>query len=425
MPVGIDIAEISRFEKLLESGVPSKIFTPDEAQYINTKKNRSQTAAGIFAAKEAFLKVCGEGIYSAELSDIEVRHFGGAPYLALCGSAERIAERCGFWNFDVSISHDGGYAVAIVSAETDRYFKYYRKVLKKFENAPNSAITPDAVRKLLPKRRSDAHKGTCGRLYALAGSVGLTGAAVMACTSALKCGAGLITLGCAKGLNSVFETTLKEVMTKPLDGTDTSIDGASADDVCNDVQTANAVLIGPGLGRGNGILKITSEILNLPVCVVADADALNAISEDTDVLRGHRAELIVTPHIGEFSRLTGIGCDKILKNTKEYAKEFAQKYNVTVVLKSHRTVVASPGGICLENVLGNPGMATGGTGDVLCGAVASFAAQGLMPFDAAAAGTFVHSLAADMASLEKGEYSLTPSDILDFLPYALKFSTGR
>lgn len=424
MPNGIDIAKISRFEKMSEE-LPKKIFSENEAEYIRSKKNRAQTAAGIFAAKEAFLKCCECGLFSAPLSEIEIVHFGSAPRINLSGSALELAKKSGFSRFDVSITHDGDYAAAVVSAENEKYFSHYKRALERADFSADKAISEDEIRALLPKRAQNAHKGTCGRLYAIAGSVGLTGAAILACSASLKCGAGLITLGCAKSLNEIFEISLREVMTKPLDDKNGVISENALAEILPSIKSADAVLAGPGLGKGAGIEKITNEILKSGAYAVLDADALNAISQNVSALLNHSAKLILTPHVGEFSRLSGISIDEILKNPKSHAVDFAKKYNVTLVLKSHKTVVATPDGESFSNALGNPGMATGGTGDVLCGAVASFAAQGLLPENAAKTGVYIHSLAADMASFEKGEYSLTPSDIVEFIPYALKFSSGR
>lgn len=427
MKIGTDIAEISRFEKLTAKDIPQKIFSDDEAAYILSKKNTAQTAAGIFAAKEAFVKAVGTGISDFPLNEITVVHTpSGAPEIRLLNNAGKIFKRYFSGRIELSISHDGNYAVATVCIETDKYFEYYKNAVSVYESCPEDSITPKLVHPNLPERSRDIHKGSCGRLYVSAGSKGLTGAAVMSCTSALRCGAGLITLGCCESLNSIFEVALCEVMTKPLPDVNGILSASCAPIIAQEAQNADVCLIGPGIGRDSAIRKITAKVFeNENICAVADADALYAASKDIEILKNHKAELILTPHIGEFSALSKIPADEILADTKAVSVEFAKEYNVTLVLKSHRTVVASPDGRCLVNITGNPGMATGGSGDVLAGAIASFAAQGMKPFDAAYTGVYIHSLAADMAAAEKGEYSLTPGDIIDYLPYAIKFSTGR
>jgi NAD(P)H-hydrate epimerase len=284
-------------------------------------------------------------------------------------------------------------------------------------------ISPSLIKKILPKRDAHIHKGDCGRLFVLAGSKGLTGAAIMASKSALRCGAGLITLGCPESLNNIFECSLTEVMTLPLDDDSGVLN-------CNDINiiTARAAasdctLSGPGLTCSDCTKQITEQLVqSCTKPLVLDADSINALSKNINILNNRKCDIILTPHIGEFSRLTGLDSKQILASPAVYAKEFATKHRLTLVLKSHRTVVATPDGRVYTNILGNPGMATGGTGDVLAGSIAAFAAQGMSCENAALSGVYIHSLAADMAAEEFGEYGLTPEDIINTLPYAIKFS---
>lgn len=418
MYIGTDIVKISRFERLVQNKIPDKIFTKSEAEYISSKKNAAQTAAGIFAVKEALLKCFGTGL-GLPLCDICVAHKkSGKPYALFTGNAKAYANALGVTNIDISISHDGEYATAYAIMETDKYFAYYSKAVKKLDN--NSKLD---INVLLPDRKSDTHKGDYGRLFVLAGSVGLTGAAILSCTSALRCGAGLITLGCADELNPIFETSLTEVMTKPFDSTDGVITIKDKDKITECIKKSDVALVGPGLGRTNDIASLVMEVLStVETSCVLDADALYALSGNTDILKIRKCPVILTPHIGEFSRLTGLTAEEILSNPKTIAAAFAKKYDLTLVLKSHRTLVCSSDGTVYENTLGNPGMATGGSGDVLAGCIASFLAQGHNMKDAAKSGVYIHSLSADMAAFDKGEYSLTPSDIIEFLPYAIKHS---
>ncbi len=427
MPTGTDIVKISRISKLVEPQISRKIFSSYEAEYISSVFDKNQTAAGMFAAKEAFLKMLGTGITSLNLCEIEILHYdNGEPYYAPCKTALAKAHELGLYTFELSITHDGEYAVAVAISHKDRMAEYYKSATAIYESPCDGCITPQTVHPLLPKRASVSHKGSYGRLFTLAGSKGLTGAAAMACTSALKCGTGLITLGCADSLNNIFETLLTEIMTKPLPDENGLISAKALPQIISSVKSSDVCLFGPGIGKSSGIMRIAEGIIDLPdAYIIADADGLNALAQLSDAFIKHQAKMIITPHIGEFSRLTGISTAEILSDTKKYALEFAEKYNVTVVLKSHRTVVCSPDGRCLKNISGNPGMATGGTGDVLAGAVAAFAAQGMEPFEAAVTGVYIHSLAADMAAYDVGEYSLTPTDIINYLPYSLKYSSGR
>ena len=184
---------------------------------------------------------------------------------------------------------------------------------------------------------------------------------------------------------------------------------------------SSAFLIGPGLSQTDDIGRLVSDVIEECECpLIVDADALNVISPDTSVLKRAKCPVIITPHIGEFARLCKKEASQIINNPSSYAKEFAQKYGCIVVLKSHRTVVASPDGKVYANILGNPGMASGGTGDVLAGAIASFASQRRDALLSALAGVYFHSLAADIACAYLGEYSLIAGDIINCLPYAIK-----
>ncbi len=424
MHIGTDIVKISRIERLIQDKIPSKIYTVRESEYINSKKDKAQTASGIYAAKEAVLKCLGTGMVFP-LTDVEICHEkSGMPCVELCGKALSFARDTGLENMQISISHDGEYAIATAVADTDKKRYFYKKVLNKFSDTRENIITPEYASGILPKREKNTHKGSYGKLFVLAGSTGLTGAAVMCCTSALKSGAGLITLGCAKELNSIFETSLTEVMTKPLDSKDGVITTKDTDKILNLIQNSDVCLLGPGLGRGKDINQITKDIIKTSqIPLVLDADAIFAISENPSILGDAKCPVILTPHIGEFSNLTGLKKDEILSCPEKYGCEFSKKYGVTLVLKSHETIVCTKDGEFFRNILGNPGMATGGTGDVLAGCVASFLAQGISPEDSAKVGVYLHSLAADMAAMEKGEYSLTPSDIIEYLPYSIKYTT--
>ncbi len=418
MYIGADIVKISRMDGLIKDKIPNKIFTQNEIDYISSKKNASQTAAGIFAAKEAVLKCLGTGI-TLPLCDIDITHeSSGRPIAVITGKVKAKANELGITDMDISISHDGEYAVAYAVAQEDKYFSYYSKATKNV-----SEDTTLWVRTHLPKRKKETHKGSYGRLFVLAGSVGLTGAAILSCTSALRCGAGLITLGCAKELNPIFEIALTEVMTKPFESTGGVINLTDKDKITECMDKSDVCLIGPGLGRTDDTTQLVHHIItNSNTPCILDADALYALSDNTDILNKKTCPLVLTPHIGEFSYLTGLTTKEILENPAKYGVEFAKKYDVTLVLKSHKTIVCTPNGVIYENALGNPGMATGGTGDVLAGAIASFLSQGHSMENAAKLGVYIHSLAGDMAELDKGEYSLTPSDITDFLPYAIKYS---
>lgn len=284
---------------------------------------------------------------------------------------------------------------------------------------------PSGIKRLLPCRKPDAHKGDFGHVLVIAGSLGMTGAAALASMGALLSGSGLVTLGIPKSLNPILEVKLTEVMTKPLDETSgQSLSAAALPKILEFSKKIDCAAIGPGLSGNFSTERLVKRlIISLNKPIVLDADGINALKGDASILRSAKAPIVITPHIGEMSRLISLPRDKIVKAKEKVAKKFANQYNVVCVLKGYRTVVADPKGKVYVNLTGNPGMATGGAGDVLTGMIASFIGQGIKPFDAAKMGVFLHGFAGDLAAEEKGEVSLIASDILNKLPDAIKAAT--
>ena len=277
----------------------------------------------------------------------------------------------------------------------------------------------------LLKRKPDTHKGDYGHVFALAGSAGLTGAAYLTSQAAITSGSGLVTLGIPKSLNPIMARKLIEVMARPLAETKAqSLSLKAFAEIKKFCDKIDVLAIGPGLSQNKEtqalVRKVISKI-NKPM--VIDADGLNALAGHLDTFRRTKDEggmTILTPHPGEMARLTGKSRDYVQANRKKVAKEFAKKYNVILVLKGHRTVVASPDGKIYINKTGNPGMASGGVGDVLTGMIASFLGQGLPAFDAARFAVYAHGLAGDLAAKEKGQLSLIATDVLNKIPTVLK-----
>ncbi len=290
------------------------------------------------------------------------------------------------------------------------------KGIKKF------LTTPEIIKGMMPARQPDAHKGSFGRVLVVGGSEGLSGAVAMASTAALKAGAGLVTLGVPAGLHGLMEVKLTEVMTKPLPETeDVSISEDALPAVIRLLGPADVLAIGPGLSTNESTVRFMRGLLpQLKKTAVIDADGLNALVGATELLNSCPADLVLTPHPGEMARLMGIKTDEVQNNRVEVAMEAAAKWNAVVVLKGARTVTAGPDGTVYVNPTGNPGMATGGTGDVLTGIIAGLLGQGLSPIEAAAAGVYFHGLAGDLAAEQKGLISLVAGDLLDFLPEATK-----
>lgn len=281
---------------------------------------------------------------------------------------------------------------------------------------------PSDIKKLLPQRKTDTHKGDYGHVFVIAGSVGMTGAAALCAQAALLSGSGLITLGIPKSLNPILEIKLTEVMTKPLAETDEQTLSEDAQvEILKFAKDVDCFAIGPGLSRNSSTQNLVKGLITLlSEPIVLDADGINALESETLILKSAKAPIIITPHPGEMARLISSSPNEIVRNKEKVAKDFANKYNVVCVLKGHRTVVAEPKGKIYINSTGNPGMASGGVGDVLTGMITSFIGQGLRPFHAAKLGVYLHGLAGDLAAKEKGQLSLIASDLLNRLPEAIK-----
>jgi hydroxyethylthiazole kinase-like uncharacterized protein yjeF len=287
------------------------------------------------------------------------------------------------------------------------------------DRLPIHLTTPEDVARWLPKRPPDAHKGLCGRVFVVAGSVGMTGAAAMAGMAALRAGAGLVTVGVPASLNDVLEGKLTEVMTMPLpecDGRALSL--AAEEPILEMAASAEACIIGPGLS----LVEETQELVRRLVAqidgpLVIDADAITALSEDTRRLSGREAPTVLTPHPGEMSRLVAKPIDIIQADRVTAALECAEALGSVVLLKGAGSVAAAPGGTAYVNPTGNAGMASGGTGDVLSGLLGGLLGQGMPPLEASAAAAYVHGLAGDVAAAGS-ERALVAGDVLDALPQA-------
>lgn len=284
-------------------------------------------------------------------------------------------------------------------------------------------ITPASVRAVLPARRPASHKGTFGHAGIIAGSVGKTGAAAMAAKAALRIGTGLVTVAVPAGVNDVLESKLLEAMTIPMPDTKARTFSRSAlDRLKTFITTRTAVAIGPGLSTHPETVELVQALMkDLDRPAVLDADALNALAGRASVLTACKTPPILTPHPGEMARLEAnatpqsINADRI-----GTAVRFARERGTFVVLKGARTVVARPDGAAAICPTGNPGMATAGTGDVLTGMIVGLLAQGLAPWEAACAGTYLHGYAGDLAAADKGPAGLIAGDVIEQIPYALK-----
>ncbi len=278
------------------------------------------------------------------------------------------------------------------------------------------------VRRRLPIRPFNAHKYSCGKIFALVGSPGLTGAATMSTLSAMKVGAGAVIAGIPESLSPVLETKLTEVMKLPLPETNEHTIGWNALDLIEEyMDWADVLIIGPGLSKNYETKQvILSVIKKLDKKAVIDADGLNALVGNLNILKSLNTEIVLTPHPGEFSRLTDLPVEKIEREKIDVARNFAVEYGVVLVLKGDTTVIASPEGEVFINSTGNPGMATAGSGDVLTGMIAGFMGQGLSAVDSAICGVYLHGLAGDLARDKIGELPMMAMDILNMIPDAIQ-----
>jgi ADP-dependent NAD(P)H-hydrate dehydratase / NAD(P)H-hydrate epimerase len=276
----------------------------------------------------------------------------------------------------------------------------------------------ETVRRLVPRRAPDTHKGTYGHVLVVAGSRGKTGAAILACRAAMRTGAGLVTLAAPRSLNNIFAGSLVEVMTEPLrDNAAEEIEPLSDDDWHRLLGRKNAILFGPGIGVNNGTQNALRWVLrNLEMPWVIDADGLNTLALDVHRLRHAKMPPVLTPHPGEMARLTGKSSATVNADRVGNARSFALENHCHVVLKGARTVIATAEGKVFINPTGNPGMASGGMGDVLAGILAALLGQGASPEDAMKLGVYLHGFVGDRAAAEKGQIGLIASDVIEGLP---------
>ena len=399
MNVGIDIVKNNRIKNILDRERDSfyrRIFSYGEIEYISMKNHDYRSVAGLFAAKEAISKLLGTGIGQIGWKDIEISHdHRNKPYLLINKKMSSKLYDLNIDSIELSISHEEEFSIAFALG-----YKHGR-----VENT-----IPEDIRSILPKRELNSHKGTFGKVGIIAGSKGMTGAPYLSSMAALRSGSGIVysivpeeiadlmsmksVELIIKGYNHILE--LKEFISK-LDG----------------------LVVGPGLGQNDDVRKLVRTILKFyDGPIVLDADGINSI-DDCDILNDREGVTIITPHPGELARLLSKETKEIQDKRICYSKYSSEKYNVITVLKGYETLVTE-NGKSYKNMTGNPGMATAGSGDLLAGMIISFICQGVKPFEACMLATYAHGLAGDLAKIEKGEYGLIATDILNLIPEALK-----
>ena len=400
MKAGIDIVKISRIKNILDKNIESfcrKIFTEKELEYVENKNKNPRTISGLFACKEAVSKLLGTGIGTIGWKDIEILHTNkDKPYVSSNPIINSQLNLLYLNSIEVSISHEDEYAIAIAIA-----FGYREEI--KFQ-------VPDEIKEILPKREAKSHKGTYGRVGIIAGSKGMTGAAYLSSTAAIRSGAGLVYSIVPDEIADIMAIKLTEVIIKSYQNNNECLELFSGFD---------GLALGPGLGVDVNKRQLVKSILKrFEGPIVLDADGINAIN-DYRILSNRNAPTVITPHPGELARLLDKDIKEIQENRIYYSKYTSDKYNVITVLKGNETIV-SYGDMIYKNYTGNPGMATAGSGDVLTGMIISFICQGIDVYKACKLATYCHGLAGDIAKDKKGEYGLLASDILENIPKAIK-----
>jgi ADP-dependent NAD(P)H-hydrate dehydratase / NAD(P)H-hydrate epimerase len=291
------------------------------------------------------------------------------------------------------------------------------------EVSPNTELLErEEIRWLVPIREPDTHKGTYGHLLVMAGSRGKTGAAILACRAAMRSGAGLVTLAEPRSLNDIFASSLVEVMTEPLhDNAVEEIEPLGDEDWRRLLERKNSLLFGPGIGVNDSMRSALRWLLrNLEIPWVIDADGLTNLALEVDRLRSAKTPPILTPHPGEMGRLIDKDTATVNRDRIGTARSFAMQRRCHLVLKGARTVIATPEGKVFINPTGNPGMASGGMGDVLAGILAALLGQGFSPEDAMKLGVYLHGFVGDRVAAEKGQIGLIASDIIEGLPSGMR-----
>ena len=282
-------------------------------------------------------------------------------------------------------------------------------------------ITDESIMRLQLKRPKNSHKGSYGSLLNVSGSGCFYGAALLSTRAALRCGAGLVTLASSKRVINGIASAVPEAVFYPLDqDEDGFMDKSASKRLVKPLMEATAAAVGCGIGNTENSRIIVKAVLQTGDCpLILDADGINCVAGNINVLKDSRHQLVLTPHPREFARLTELSVDEIQRDRLNLARKFAAEKNVVLLLKGVNTVIAAPDGRTFVNSTGNPALAKAGTGDVLTGIIGGFLAQGMEPFYAAALGAYVHGKCADELVKKASDASILASDLIEYLPYVL------
>jgi len=401
--VGVDVAAIPRIaeaQKRFGDRFLHKFLSDREIDYCGGSAERW---AGRWAAKEAIGKAMPTGVPRPRMRDVEILpsddgrpHVRVAPATTLTGR-----------DIDVSIAHDGHFAVAVA-------------VIPEAEAIVPPGALPDGFR--LPARPRDGHKGTFGTVVVLAGSQGFTGAAYLASMGAARSGAGIVRLLVAQSIYPILAEKCTEVIVGPVPEISPGVVGhASLSGILRGFAGADAGVIGPGLGRDASTRRLIEDLVpRVAAPLVLDADALNLLSEHRTILPRLSPQIVLTPHPAEFARLSGLETPAVQQDRRGIASRFAKVWNKVVVLKGAGTVIAAPDGRVTLNAIATPALASGGTGDVLAGVIAGLMGQKLPPFEAAVTGVHLHGLAGMDLEASLGQAGVLASDLLPQLPRVME-----
>ena len=410
--VGVDVAAIPRIaeaQKRFGDRFLHKFLSDREIDYCGGSPERW---AGRWAAKEAIGKAMPTGVPRPRMRDVEILpsddgrpHVRVAPATTLNGR-----------EIDVSIAHDGHFAVA-VAVIPDLAPAYFPPPLA---GEGQGGGLPEGFR--LPARPRDGHKGTFGTVVVLAGSQGFTGAAYLASMGAARSGAGIVRLLVAQSIYPILAEKCTEVIVGPIPEISPGVVGhASLSGILRGFAGADAGAIGPGLGRDASTRRLIEDLVpRVAAPLVLDADALNLLSEHRTILPRLSPQIVLTPHPAEFARLSGLETAAVQQDRRGIASRFAKVWNKVVVLKGAGTVIAAPDGRVTLNPIATPALASGGTGDVLAGLIAGLMGQKLPPFEAAVTGVHLHSLAGLDLEASMGQAGVLASDLLPQLPRVME-----
>ena len=401
--VGVDVAAIPRIaeaQKRFGDRFLHKFLTDREIDYCGGSAERW---AGRWAAKEAIGKAMPTGVVRPRMRDVEILPSDdGRPHVRVA-AATTLTGR----SVDVSIAHDGHFAVAVA-------------VIPEAEAIRPRGALPDGFR--LPARPRDGHKGTFGTVVVLAGSQGYTGAAYLASMGAARSGAGIVRLLVAQSIYPILAQKCTEVIVGPVPEIAPGVVGhASLSGILRGFAGADAGVIGPGLGRDASTRRLVEDLVpRVAAPLVLDADALNLLAEHRTILPRLSPQIVLTPHPAEFGRLSGLETSAVQQDRRGIASRFAKAWNKVVVLKGAGTVIAAPDGRVTLNPIATPALASGGTGDVLAGLIAGLMGQKLPPFEAAVTGVHLHSLAGLDLEASLGLAGVLASDLLPQLPRVME-----